>query len=391
MSEHKEQNEELEVKGEDLEEALLDLEESDKVTEPENETIEETQVPEKDEEVQADIKKSEEAEASDETEKVEEVAEEDLDAQIANLNNQDAAGLLIKKAKHIVHDAENQMEECKVLLSDDLKDFEIAKESLKKGGMDECEEMLETLGYSGADEGKEEEEAVVFETKEEVSPVYIRDVSSGKFTGFLLALIFGLATLIGLVYIATEKIGMTLNPNNIASIETHKSILAGLGSLVGMNNPMVGGAILAVAVLLVMWIVYKIRVSIKAASNLSFAKEQLKKAEEYAALKGTCKDEMDSIDAHIKDAIETLKNYEVILHEQKGKLKRIHHLEKSDEESTQYHAKSLKEMEDTYDLIKTIKEFLNTPMSEEGKLSGKSTLFLYRAKNHLDKMIESLY
>ena len=401
MSEHKEQNEELEVKGEDLEETLLDLQESDKVTEPENEIIEETEVSEKDEEILADIEKSEEAEASDEreeieevAEEVEEVAEEDLDAQIANLNSQDAAVLIIKKAKHIVHDAENQMEECKVLLSDDLKDLEAAKESLKKGGMDECEEMLEVLGYSGADEdekGEEEEEAVVFEPKEEVPPVHIRDVSSGKFTGFLLALIFGLATLIGLVYIATEKIGMTLNPNNIASTETHKSILAGLGSLVGMNNPMVGGAILAIVVLLVMWIVYKIRVSIKAASNLSFAKEQLKKAEEYAALKGTCKDEMDSIDAHIKDAIATLKTYEVILHEQKGKLKRIHHLEKSDDESAEYHAKSLKEMDDTYDLITTIKEFLNTPISEEGKLSGKSTLFLYRAKNHLNKMIEGLY
>ncbi|WP_154806488.1 hypothetical protein [Sulfurovum lithotrophicum] len=391
MSEHKEQNEELEVKGENLEEALLNPEENEKVTEPENETIEETEVPEKDEEVPADVEKTEKTEVSDETEEAEEVTEEDLDSQIANLNNEDAAVLLVKKAKHIVHDAEAQMEECKLLLSDDLKDLEAAKESLEKGGMDECEEMLETLGYSGTKEGGEEEEAVVFETKEEVPPVHIRDVSSGKFTGFLLALVFGAATFIGLIYFAASKIGTTLNPNNILSVETYKNLLAGLGSLVGMDNPMVGGAILAIAVLLVMFIVYKIRVSIKAAGNFAFAKEQLKKAEEYAELKGTCKDEMDSIDAHIKDAIETLKNYEVILHEQKGKLKRIHHLEKSDDESADYHAKSLKEMEDTYELIKTIKEFLNTPMSEEGKLSGKSTLFLYRAKNRLDKMIESLY
>ena len=395
MSEQKEQNEELEVKGEDLEEALLNVEGSNETTEPENETgeEEETIVPEKDEEVLADTEKTEEiekTEASDETEEV----EEDLDAQIANLNKQDAAVLLIKKAKHIVHDAQAQMEECKLLLSDDLKDFEIAKESLEKGGMDECEEMLETLGYNGKDEDKEDEkdeEVVVFETKEEVPPVYIRDVSSGKFTGFLLALIFGLGTLLGLVYLATEKLGITLDLSKAPTSETYDAILSWFGSLVGTARPEIGGALLAVAVLLVMWIVYKIRVSLKAGNNLQFAKEELAKAEEYAALKGTCKDEMDSIDAHIKDAIETLKTYEVILHEQKGKLKRIHHLEKSDDEAAEYHAKSVKEMDDTYDLIRTIKEFLNTPLSEEGKLSGKSTLFLYRAKNRLNKMIEGLY
>ena len=394
MSEQNKQNEELEVTAEEFEEALAPVPEEE-TTEPENESTETETAVVAEAQDESDTTGTEETADAEETEaeetEAEEESDEDLDAQIANLSKQDAAVLLIKKAKHIVHDAENQMEQCKLLLSDDLKDFEIAKESLKKGGMDECEEMLETLGYRGMDDDNEEEEVVVFETKEEVPPVYIRDVSSGKFTGFLLALIFGLGTLLGLVYLATEKLGMTLDLSKVPTTETTNAILSWFGSLVGTATPAVGGALLAVAVLVVMWIVYKIRVSIKAGSNLSFAKDELAKAEEYAALKGTCKDEMDSIDAHIKDAIETLKTYQVILNEQNGKLKRIYHLEKSDAESPEYHAKSLKEMEDTNDLIKTIKEFLNTPMSEEGKLSGKSTLFLYRAKNHLNKMIEGLY
>lgn len=403
MSEQKEQHEGLEIKAEELEDALRPeaTEESD---EKENEHVEaeepsdaeqksETEPSAEEEaEVEGNEPNADEAEAKGALEEEAEVPQEDLDAQIANLDKNDAAVLLIKKAKHIVHDAENQMEACKVLLSDDLKDFEIAKEALGKGGMDECEEMLDVLGYSGMeDEEKSEGEVVVFEKKEEVPPVYIRDVSSGKFTGFLLALFFSLLALLGLVYVATEKMNMTLDLSKIPSAETFNAILSWFGSLVGTATPAVGGALLSGAVLFIMWIVYTIRVTLKARSNLQFAKEELAKAEEYAGLKGTCKDEMDSIDAHIKDAIETLKTYEVILHEQEGKLKRIHHLEKSDDESAQYHARSLKEMEDTYDLIKTIKAFLNTPMSEEGKLSDKSTLFLYRAKNRLDKMIESLY
>ena len=385
MSEQKEKNEEFEVKAEALEEAL-ELEQ----TEPENTLEEIVKATVENEEDTVVSNEAEEAKESAESEK-EATDEADLDAQIANLNKHDAAVLIIKKAKHIVHDAEHQMEQCKLLLSDDLKDFELAKESLKKGGMDECEEMLEILEYNGADDRNEEEEVVVFETKEDVPPVYIRDVSSGKFTGFILALIFGLVTLLGLAFVATQKLGIALDLSKIPSVETGNTILSWFGSLVGTPKPAIGGALVFAAVLFVMWIVYTIRVSLKAGSNLQLAKEELAKAEEYAALKGTCKDEMDSIDAHIKDAIKTLKTYEVILHEQKGKLKRIHHLEKHDDEKAAYHAKSLKEMDDTYDLIKNIKEFLNTPMSEEGKLSGKSTLFLYRAKNRLEKMIERLY
>jgi len=301
-----------------------------------------------------------------------EAYEEDtaIDAQIANLKKQDAAVLLVKKAKHIVQDAEAQMEACKLLLSDDLKGYEDAKESLRSGGMDECEALLEMLEYSGESREEEENEnSIVFEAKEEVPPVTIQEVSSGKFTGFLLALLFGAVT--------TE--------------ETCNAILSWFGSLVGSSDPMMGGALLGTAVLLVMWIVYAIRVSLKAGSNLQFAKEQLQKAEEYASLKGTCKEEMDKVDAHIKDAIGMMQTYEIIFNEQKGKLRRIQHLEKEGKESVSYHQKSLKEMEDTYDLIGAIKDFLNTSMSEEGKLSGKSTLFLYRAKNRLEKMIDRLY
>lgn len=402
MSEQKDQNETVETEvGKEEENAVS--EQPENVEENTQETVEneasaennnveaETGSDENSESEKADSETEENSETEEATDANAET-ESEIEEHLGNLGKQDATVLLIKKAKHIVHDAEAQMEACKLLLSDDLKEFEDAKASLKNGGMDESEALLDALGYTKEDEEEvPEEEMVVFEAKEEVPPVYIRDVSSGKFTAFLLALIFGAATLSGLVYMATEKLGITLDLSKIPTEETCNRILSWFASLVDMNEPMVGGAMLAVVVLLVMWIVYSIRVSIRATSNLEFAKEQLKKAEEYASRKGTCKDEMDKVDAHIKDAVETMKTYEVIFHEQKGKLKRIQHIEQSGKETAEYHEKSLKEMEDTYDLLKTIKDFLNTPMSEEGKLSGKSTLFLYRAKNRLEKMIDRLY
>jgi len=48
-------------------------------------------------------------------------------------------------------------------------------------------------------------------------------------------------------------------------------------------------------------------------------------------------------------------------------------------------------MRDTQGLINSIRSFIATAMSEEGKLSGKSTLFLHSAKSKMQKMIERLY
>jgi len=385
MSDQKELlNDTPEVKEEEVQESLPETQEAEVSPEEGGET--------EAEEAAADVSESEEeADVSDASESQEE--SEDIDAQIASLKKHDAAVLLIKKAKNTVKDAETQMDACKLLLSDDLKEYEAAKASLKAGGLEGSEALLESLGFNGEEEdiSSVEEDGALFEAKEEVGPLYISDVSSGKFTGFILALIFGAATLAGVVFAMTKKLGITLDMNKMPSKETCDSILSGVGSLIGKPDPMIGGAMVGVVVLLVMWIVYAIRVSSRAGSNLEFAKEQLQKAEEHAAVKGTCKEEMDKVDAHIKDAIAVMKTYEVLLNEQEAKLKRILYLEKGDSESPEYHQKSRREMEESFDLIESIKTFINTPMSEEGKLSGKSTLFLYRAKNRLEKAIERLY
>ena len=320
-----------------------------------------------------------------------EEAEQDVDQHIENLKKNDAAKLLVKKATIIVNDAESQLEECKLLLESDLKGYESAKQSLKENGLEASEALLSELGYK-AEETVTEEESVVFEPKEELAPIAIKDISSGGFTGLILALIAGAITYLAMVYVAAAKAGITFYASHAFEPEALKPVMGWYATLVGMaDKPMVGGAIIAVSVLLVMWIVYKIRVSIKASANVRMAKEQLAAAEAYCEQKGSCKKEMDKVDAYINDAIETLNLYKVILGEQRGKLERILHLEKEKIQEADFHPKSQTEINDTLELIAAIKDFMSVPMSEEGKLSGKSSLFLHRAKNRIQKVIDRLY
>jgi len=380
----KEQNEVMENLEEKTEEVIENV--TDKVEDTAEEVKEE--LAEAEETIKEEVDETKE-EISEEVEEV----EEDLNSQIKKMKKDDASKLLVKKAKIIVKDAEGQLEKCKLLLSDDLKEYDKAVQELKANGMDASEELLTQLSYVSdedeAEKNKNIEDVVVFEPKDDVAPINIKDVSSGKFTGFIIALLGGVVTFGGMAFVASEKLGKTID---LSQLSTMEPIYSWYSRLIGLKGDMFYGRLFMIlAALLVVWLIYKIRVSMKASKNLNHATAQLEAAEEYTAQKGSCKDEMDKVDAHIHDTIATLKTYQVLFNEQKGKLQRILHIEGEKEELTEYHEKSVSEMRETQGLINSVKSLMATSMSEEGKLSAKSTLFLHSAKNKMQKAIDRLY
>ncbi len=297
----------------------------------------------------------------------------------------------VEKAKNIVQHAEAQTEECKLLLISDLKEYDSAKRSLNKGGLEVCSDLLEKVGVKTSIAEEDESENIVFETKEEIPPMPIKGVSSGKFTGVILALLAGVVTAIALIYLATEKLGITLLVTKTPSPERIQNIMTTFSTFVGLDNYYVGIGVFFAVVILVTVLVYWIRIALKGNANLHFAVKQFAEAELYTETKEDCKVEMDRVDAHMKESIETLKMYEVLFNEQKGKLERILHIEGEKEKSSEYHQKSYTEIRETKELIETIKHFMSMPMSEEGRLSEKSVLLLQRAKIKMDKILERLY
>lgn len=298
---------------------------------------------------------------------------------------------LVEKAKNLVDHSEAQSEKCKLLLISDLKEFDTAKRSLNDGGLEVCSDLLERAGSKPSVKTENRSENVVFEPKEELPPLAIKNVSSGRFTGLVFSLLAGLITAIGLIYAATEKMGITLDVTKIPSPERTQNIMTTISNFIGLDNYYVGIAVFVSAILFVMVFVYWIRTALKGNSNLHFAAKQYAEAELYTETKEDCKTEMDRVDAHIKESIETLKLYQVILNEQKGKLERILHIEGENKKNAEYHEKSYMEIRETKELIETINHFMTMPMSEEGRLSQKSELLLQRAKTKMDKILERLY
>jgi hypothetical protein len=310
-----------------------------------------------------------------------------IDKHIQNLKKHDAAILLVKKAKFLVNDVSNQMCECKIMFDKDLAGYENAKKSLSNNGLNACEFLLSQLCYVSKKSAQSENE-IIFEPKDNFELLDIQDVSSGKVTAIFLALILSLMAGVLMVFMAIKQLNINYDLSIIPMGELINPVLNWHASFFGMDDkPLIGAMMIAVVMLFIAWFSYTRYIEWKEKKNLAMAKEQLRIAEYYCDDKLSCQDQMKRVDKFINKAIDILKLYQIVLGEQEEKLRKILHEERSNISTSDFYSKSLRVMQNTQELINYIKDFMAVPMSEEGKLSAKSGLFLLRAQNRIEKVI----
>jgi hypothetical protein len=273
-----------------------------------------------------------------------------------------------------------------------LHEYENAQASLGNGGLEDCVLLLEKLGYADfVTHRSYEEQNLVFETAEEVAPFETKSIQSGRFTGIFYGFIGAIIFAIALIYLATEKLGITLDITRIPSASMASDIASWFSVAFGFDKSLYMGSAIFIFVSLFVWvIIYLIRVHLRSNNNLDFAKRQLEEAQVYKTAQGLCKWEMGRVEEHMRETLITLKLYGVILRQQKNKLERIIYIE-GEKKETEYHTKSLQEINDTKGLIETVQDFISMPMSQEGKLSEKSVIYLEQSKITINKVITRFY
>ena len=310
-----------------------------------------------------------------------------IDEHIQNLKKHDAAILLVKKAKFLVNDVSNQMCECKTVFDKDLEGYENAKRSLRNNGLDACEFLLSQLCYVSK-KSNESENEIIFEPKNNFEILDIQDISRGKITAAFLALVLSLIAGVAMVFMAMKQLNIGYDLSMIPVGELVNPVLNWYASLVGMDDkPLTGAIMISLVMLLISWFSYTRYIGWKEKKNLSMAKEQLRIAEYYCDDKLSCQDQMKRVDKFINKAIDVLKLYQMVLGEQEEKLRKILHEERVNISTADFYSKSLRVMQNTQELINYIKDFMAVPMSDEGNLSAKSGLFLLRAQNRIEKVI----
>jgi len=279
------------------------------------------------------------------------------------------------------------------ILDDDINAFDSKKSKLLHGNVQIVESLLNEVGFEPEEIEVTDVDSSKFGGDNAAQPMHVKSLSSGKFSSLLLAIVFAVASVVAWVYFATEKLGLTLDLHKVPTPEVQSQILSWIGGGIigGQGNPLIGMAILGLSAILVMWIVYALRVSMRANKNLKIAQQVNKDAKFYCTKKEECKKEMEKVSSHIHKVIASLHTYDIYFDELNATMERIIYLE-GKIPFNEYHSKSKEEMKGATILVNSLNELISTPMAgENGSLSKESSKVLERSNRTLEHYREKLY
>ena len=300
---------------------------------------------------------------------------------------------LIRDSKDLVSEVDSLVQECQLGVSKAADDFDTQKRTFFNKTFKASEELLKKLGIEYGT-NKSLHEPFELSVNSSVENLEIEYISSGRFTGMLLALMVALLTFFGWIYFATKALNIPLNQVTIKSIESNMdAVLTWIGGgVVGVHgHSMVGALVLGFSGLIMAWIVYAVRIHFKTDKNLRVAKKAYIESRAYSFSKDECKKEMLRVDAHLREAIISIENFSVVLNEQNGILKRIVYVEGVANEEKSYHPSSKKIMRETEKIMNSIETLLNTSVTKDGTLNPESQKALAIAKAVYAEFVGRIY
>jgi len=309
-------------------------------------------------------------------------------------NSTSEANTIVYEARGMVENIDGLFNDCADVLSHDIALLEEAKARLNDQSTNHTALLLERIGFS--QEGEREHSttsSTPFVSAKYIEPVKIKDLSSGKVSGFFYGLIVAFGVLIAWLYFATEAIKVKLNMNIFSSPQTLDAIFKWIGGgLTGGEGSVTTGLLVALAsMILALIVTFVIRITLKEKSNLIEAHTIKEEAKNYCTKKEACRMEMERVSTYIHDTIATLETFGVLLDEQNAKMKRILHIEK-ELHFDHLHHNSKEEITHANILLCGVEKLLQSPMANDnGSLSDESRYTLAQTKIDLDKYIKRFY
>ncbi|HIP51575.1 MAG TPA: hypothetical protein EYG94_05730 [Campylobacterales bacterium] len=303
------------------------------------------------------------------------------------------AEALIMVSQDLVEKVDSDVAKCKIGISEAAEAFDSAKRTFNNVTFKNAENLLEKTGfeYTSYEESEAFELSIDVGDKQDFS---VKKLSSGRFTGLILALLAALATAGGLIYLAMSKLNIDTSSIDAETATSHVNpVLNWMGGDIvsGNNNMIIGALILGFSALIVAWLVYALRISLKGAKNLRIAKDTFEKSNEYCMTQEECQKEMKKVDAHLREATTEIGNLETILNEQSSVLKRIIHVEGVYDDEKDYHPSSKKVMRETEKIMRASESLLETAITQDKRLNFQSVQSLNSARAMYAEYLSRIY
>ena len=303
------------------------------------------------------------------------------------------AEALIEASQEIVAKVDSDIAECELGVSEAAGTFDYVKKNFKNVTLKKSDNLLEKVGFDYVTF----EEAEGFELSVDTSSnqdFSVETLSSGRFTGLVLAILVALITVGAWIYLAMVKLGIDPSSVTLGNATSHVNpILNWIGADIvsGNANMILGASVLGFSALIMAWLVYALRTSMKGTKNLRIAKEMYAKSNEYCMTQEECQREMIKVDMHLREVIVEISNFEMILDEQASVLKRIIHVEGTYENDKEYHPSSKKVMRETEKIMRGAENLYETAITQERKLNFQSVTALNSAREIYKEYLSRIY
>ena len=299
------------------------------------------------------------------------------------------ADALLRETKTMLEKTEAEGLDCQIILEHDLKAYTTVRDSFREKYLERAKSLLLSLGMLSEEEREPKELSEPFEAQEALLPLELKEIRSGKVSGFFYGLLAGVSAVGAFGYWVSRQTPLSFSMDKLTSGETIKELFGWIAKAIGQPEELFnGGLLLSFGMLAIMGLVYTIYVTLRTSNNLRFVEAQLEETKAYVKQKEACKSEMEKVDLHINSAIETLKDYEVLLDEQIGSLQRVMHFEGIQETQDAYQKQSREKISETLALIEEIEAFISIKMSHEGRLSEASVDHLAHTQEFLKEFLE---
>ena len=298
---------------------------------------------------------------------------------------------LLNRAKDIISKANKEIEVTKSSIYKDLDRLQEIKNSFLNTTFTKSLILLEKASYEYTQKNSNNPFELYLDDGED--DITLKNISSGKFIGFILSIFTILVVVVGWIYLAISTLGIEIQPPKIPDNETINRIFTWIGGgMTGAEGNVIAGEATVVGTALILgFLVYKIYISLKESKNLKIANDIYEESHQYLEKKKKIKSEIEKINKHIKEIIPTIEDYRYLLDEQNGKLARILHVEGLKDDYETYHPTSVEIMKNTERLMNRIQDLLSTPVTKYDKLNEKSILSLQEAKAVYEYFLSKIY
>ena len=274
-------------------------------------------------------------------------------------------------------------------LEDKISDLIRQENNIVKTTVANSLELLKELNVPNLEDEVAAIDEIKIENKEQ--ELKVKYPSKGTFKGLVFGALATAAGAVGAFFIGEKLANIPFNIKDILQKSSWDTVASKYAELINLKQmPISGYVAVAVASLILGFIVYKIVTWLQKLSNVKYVNSLEKNLDEYAQNIEEKTHKTKDLIEHVDNIKLVMQKYDIILQEQNAKLKRMLFIEQPESVESLQKASQL-EVEKSVLILDELLKLMNTPVNDDIEIREESKERLQNANSVINEVIKKLY